>query len=337
MAQMSLGMVARMFKLDSLALALAAALSSASLLQAQSTRPSAPVADSVSSQDYTLGPGDVIDVNLTDLPELSGSYRISGAGYITLPGLPAPIRAEGLTTQQESRVIAAALKRDQLLRDPRVSVFVLEYHSHTVTVLGAVLKPSVYSLQRPTTLLEILSRAGGLTPVAGNRVQIIHKAPAGAPAAEPTETIDMAKLMSGADPSLNREVRAGDVITVSTAPVVYVIGAVVKPGGYALQDASVPITVLKALAMAEGLDSVASRSRALVLRRGQTNQNQEIPVNIGKLMTGRIPDMRLEGNDVLFVPESRAKKGLGTLRVAALDAMEGVTVYGVGYKVANLH
>ncbi|HTV53957.1 MAG TPA: polysaccharide biosynthesis/export family protein, partial [Terriglobia bacterium] len=313
----------------SLSLALAVALSSASLVRAQLSRSSIPAVNSVSSQDYTLGSGDVIDVNLTDLPELSGSYRISGAGYVTLPGLPAPVGAEGLTTQQESQAIAAALKRDQLLRDPRVSVFVLEYHSHTVTVLGAVLKPSVYSLQRPTTLLEILSRAGGLTPVAGNTVQIIHKDPEGSPAATRTEKIDMAKLMSGADPSLNREVRAGDVITVSTAPVVYVIGAVVKPGGYALQDASVPITVLKALAMAEGLDSVASKSRALVLRRGQTNQNQEIPVNIGKLMTGRAPDMPLEGNDVLFVPESRAKKGLADLRVAALEAMEGVALYGV--------
>ena len=314
----------------------AMALTAATLLRGQSSSSSMGSVDSATSGDYVLGHADVISVTIGDAPELSGSYRVTETGYVALPSLSAPIKSEGLTVQQESQAVAAALKRDKLLRDPRVNVFVLEYHSRTVTVLGSVLKPSVYSLQSSTTLLEVLSLAGGLAPTAGNTVQLMHKATERSPGAALTDTIELAKLLSGADPLLNKEVRPGDVITVSTAPVVYVIGAVMKPGGYALQDANSPITVLKALAMAQGLTPLASRSRGLILRRDRPTQNQEISVDVGKLLTGKVADVTLQGNDVLFIPESGVKKGLSTLRVAALEAMEGVSVYGIGYRISGL-
>ena len=312
------------------------ALIAAPLLRGQAPSSSTGAASSTPGSDYTLGPRDVFTLTIAEAPELNGNYRVTDAGYVVLPGLSAPIKSEGLTAQQESDALAAALKRDKLVRDPRVNVFVLEYHSRTVTVLGAVLKPSVYPLPSPTTLLEVLSLAGGLIPTSGNTIQIMHQAPAGSSASTPDETIELAKLLSGADPSLNEQIHAGDTITVSTACVVYVIGAVMKPGGYALQDASAQMTVLQALAMAQGLAPLASQSRGLILRRGQTSQSQQdIPVDLGKLMTGKLTDVSLQANDVLFIPESGAKKSLNTLRVAALAAMQGAIIYGVGYRIGR--
>ena len=151
--------------------ALAIMLTATPQLPAQSSSPSSVgTASAVVSGDYVLGQEDVITVTIGDAPELSGNYRITESGYITLPALSAPIKSMGLTVQQEAEAIAEALKNDKLLREPRVNVFVLEYHSRTVRVLGAVVKPSVYSLQGPTTLLEVLSLAGGLAATAGNTV-----------------------------------------------------------------------------------------------------------------------------------------------------------------------
>jgi len=293
--------------------------------------------------DYVIGPEDVLTIAVANSPELSGKFRVSEAGYLALPGLPAPVKAEGCTDRELSRKIADALQAAELMRDPMVHVFVEEYHSRTVTVVGAVAKPSVYPLQKPTTLLEVLSLAGGLSPSAGSTAVLVRKdqpSRAGGPSDsdrslpghDSTLTIDLAKLMAGKDPSSNVEVRAGDVVSVATAQLIYVVGAVVKPGGFVLQDPDSGVTVLKALAMAQGLKPIAAGSRSMIVRRSGSGSNQqEIPIDVSKLMAGKLGDQPLEPNDILFIPDSKTKKVLSKTGEVATQMVSSLAVYGLIY------
>jgi polysaccharide export outer membrane protein len=298
--------------------------------------------------DYVIGPGDVLTVTIGDSPEMSGRYRVSDSGEITLPSVLEPIKAVGLTAPKLSTAVAAALKDADLLRNPVVNVFVEEYRSRNVTVLGAVNKPGVYGLDRPTTLLQALSLAGGLTPLAGNTITVMRpdqdsagkgasQTGASLPSDRPTFKVDMSSLLEGKDPSLNFVLRAGDVVSVANAPVVYVIGAVVKPGGYVLQDPKSGITVLQALALAEGLQPIAAAKRSMVIRRSASaTDRQEIPIDLAKLMTRKIQDQMLEANDILFVPESGMKKSLHQAGAVVVSGLNGIAIYGLGYRVAGL-
>jgi polysaccharide export outer membrane protein len=297
------------------------------------------------AEDYTVGPGDVLDITIEDMPEASGKFRVSGLGEVVLPGLSAPVKAAGLTAPELSRRIGQALRQAELLRHPVVNVFVEEYRSRTVTVLGAVQKPSVYPLERATTVLEAISLAGGLLPTAGRHLTLVRRAPRGAaPAALKTSTetparvfdLDLGKLLSGEDPALNLEVQAGDVLTVSTAPLIYVVGAVQKPGGFVLADPYASITVLQGLALAGGLTPVAAAGRSVIVRHAANGSNRrEIPVDVQKLMAGKVDDQPLEPDDILFVPESGARRGARRLAEAAVQAATGVIIYGVGYGIVR--
>lgn len=290
------------------------------------------------TSDYTIGPGDVMTITIGDSPEMSGKYRVSDSGDIALPLLPEPVKAEGLTPLGLSKAIATALKKADLLRDPMVNVFVEEFHSRNVTVLGAVAKPSVYPLDRPTTLLEVISLAGGPTATAGNTVTVVRPSDGsdtkGPSATEKTLTVDLAKLMEGKDPSLNILVQAGDSVSVSAAPIVYVVGAVTRPGGFVLPDPKSGMTILQAIAMAQGLTRIAAPKRSLIVRRPEEGgKSENIPVNIAQLMNGKFQDAKLHPNDILFIPESNMKKSLDKLGTVAMSAVNGMSIYGLGYRI----
>ena len=305
--------------------------------------------------DYAIGAGDVLTIVIAEMPEWSGKYLVSESGILDLPGMPIP--AAGLTAAELSVKIGEALKRAEQLRDPVVSVFVEEYRSQSVTVLGAVAHPSVYPLRKSTSLLEVLSMAGGLTAQAGSGLTLQRKnsAIAGAGANEEgLVNIDLGRLMQGKDPSLNLQLRGGDVLTVSTAPLVYVVGAVMKPGGFVLQDPGAGLTILQALAMAEGLKPTAAPNRAVIIRpkeptndggRGmqsgqmaaEERERQEIQVDVTRVLQGKANDVVLEANDVLFVPESGMKKSLQRMSEFAMQVVNGVAVYGIGYRVGGVH
>jgi len=299
--------------------------------------------------DYTIGPGDILGITIGDMPDMSGKYRVTDKGYVVLPMLPTPVKAEGLTALGLSKSIGEALRAAELLREPVVNVYVEEVRSRTVLVLGAVQKPSAYPLDKPhVTVLEALSMAGGLLPQAGNTVTVVRKAHQQADLSnvgagqktlleDQTLTLDMGKLTTSKDPTLNVEVHAGDVISVSTAPAVYVVGAVNKPGGFAILDPAAGVTVLQALAMAEGLTHTASSDRAVIVRQGPGDQQrQEIAFNVAKLMERRTSDMSLQPNDILFVPESRIKKSVARVVAVAVQGAQGAAFYGLGYRVAGI-
>ncbi len=294
----------------------------------------------VPPKDYTIGTGDVLTIVVSYTPDIGGKVRVSEDGLIVAPGLPTPVKAAGLTPHALGDRIAEALKQGQIVRDPIVSVFVEEYHSRMVSVLGAVTKPSVYPLDHPVTILEAISLAGGLTPTAGGSLTLIrkgHDLPIGHIKGDSTVAqIDLGKLMAGSDPALNLKVEAGDILTVSTAPVIYVVGAVTMPGGYVVEDPSSDMTVLQAIAKAQGFKPAAATNRCLIIRRSPDGQTRkEIPVDISEMMKGRGSDLDLQRNDILFVPESGMKKTMQTLAQAAIQGATGIAIYGAGYRLAQ--
>ena len=293
------------------------------------------------NQDYTIGPGDVLSIGVAEAPEFGGKFRVSDSGMLDIPGVPNSIRAEGKSSIELSRTIRQALIDAKQLRNPKVSVFVEEYRGRTITVLGAVSKPAVYPLQKRINLVEALSLAGGVLPGAGNTVTII-RGPASAEATNTAEgsvqIIPTGRLLKGEDLSANVEVRNGDVLNVSAAQVVYVVGAVVKPGGYVMPDPGTGISVVQALSMAEGFTSTASSHHALIVRQSTSdNLRKEIPVDLGQMQRGKLTDVVLAPNDILYVPQSGGKITLQVMSQVAMAAVNGVAYYGLGLRAASVH
>ncbi len=294
-----------------------------------------------SSNDYKVGPGDVVSVTVVDAPEFGGKFRVTDSGVIQIAGVTEPIRAEGLSPIELSRTIRQSLIDAKQLRNPKVNVFVEEYRGRTVTVLGAVAKPAVYPIAKRTTVLDALSTAGGALPGAGNTVTVIRGAASAESSGKPVgsvEIIDMNRLVKGQDLNANIEVKNGDVISVSSAEVVYVLGAVVKPGGFPMPDPSAGVSVIQALAMAQGSTRVAATDRALIIRQSTSDvARHELVVNISDMLSGKNTDMLLSPNDILYVPESGAKRTLKVMFDIAMAAAQGAAIYGVGYRVAGVN
>lgn len=298
--------------------------------------PSSPTA--VTTDDYEIGPGDVLAISVTDAPEFSGKFRVDQSGFLGMSSLPSPLKAQGKTPVQLAKDLGEALEDAKLYRNPTVNIFVDEYHSQTVTVVGAVAKPSVYSLQKRTTLLEMISQAG-LLPNAGNKVTL--KSAASVNSNDPgaiasTQTFDLAKLLRSRDSALNVEVHDGDVVSVSVAEVVYVVGAVVKPGGFVVQDQSAGVTALQAIALAEGLSPTASSRRVLIIHRSEGGAAPaNISLDLTKIAAGKVQDPQLEPNDVLYVPVSGSKQTIHAMGQVAMTAVNGIAIYGVGYRLGT--
>jgi polysaccharide export outer membrane protein len=313
---------------------------SATAIAAPNRDDDAKSSNSHAVEDYKIGADDVLVVSVPDAPEFGGKFRVSDSGAIDVPGVAVPIRAEGLSALDLAHSIRQALIDAKQLRDPRVSVFVEEYHGRTVTVLGAVSKPSVYPLTKRTNVLEALSLAGGTLPNSGNTVTIV-RGPASAEATntEPgsVQIFKMSDLVTGKDFADNIEIKNGDVINVSSAQLVYVVGAVVKPGGYTMSDPSSGVSVVQAVALAEGLKSVAS-SHALIVRQS-TNEHArvEIPVDLSQMIAGKTTDISLAPNDILYIPTSGTKQTFKVMGDFALAAVTGIAIYGIGYRISGVH
>lgn len=316
-----------------------ASLSGQTVPATPSTSVETPASASSVGEDYKIGPGDVLTISVTDTPEYGGKFRVADSGVIQVTGVNDPLMAEGLTPIELSLAIRKALVDAKQLRNPKVNVFVDEYHGRTITILGAVSKPSVYSLSRHTTVLEALSLAGGALPNSGSTITVVR----GAASAEATNTpigsvqiIDVAQLTHGDNLSGNIEVRNGDVLNVSPAQIVYVVGAVAKPGGFVLANPSDGVSVVQAVALAEGFKPLASTHHGLIIRQSTSAQaRREIPVDLQDIMNGKETDLVLAPNDILYVPESTGKKVLKVMGEVAMAAVNGVAIYGLGYRIGT--
>src|SRR4051812_18387277 len=264
---------------------------------------------------YALQSGDEIALRSLQVKELGEkSFRLDQNGEINLP-LAGRVRVAGSTVKQAEGVIAAKMKAFYI--DPDIAVSISGLHSEPVSVIGAVGSPGIQQIQRKTTLLDLLSSAGGVRPDAGPGIKVTRlKAKGTIPHASSHEKttggtvadVDLKSLLEARNPAENILIMPHDVVSIPIAEVVYVVGNVKKAGGFPL--AGKPnLTVLQALSMAEGLDAQASPKRARILRRGSgpTPSRVEIAVDVHKVMAGKTDDPLLLPNDVLFIPSSTAK------------------------------
>jgi polysaccharide biosynthesis/export protein len=306
------------------------------------TEPAEKTIAQPAAADYVISADDLLEVNVFDVSEFSRTYRVSPSGSITLPLVPAPIAAAGLTTAQLASAIRDRLQADGLVSKAQVTVEVKESRLHSVAVTGAVKRPQIYPVFAQTTLLDVLSQAEGLSEDAG-RVATVTRGDLAlstqgllggqdgggqSPVAQ-TITIDLKRLLQTGDPRLNIALYPGDRVTVQRAGIIYVVGAVGRPGGFTLKNDQEQMTVLKAIALAEDLKSTAIRSRAIIIRDdGRTPPaRQELPVNLSEVLQGRAPDPPMQANDILFVPDSSARKAMRRAAEAAVQIATGVIIW----------
>jgi polysaccharide biosynthesis/export protein len=288
----------------------------------------APSATGVPPPGYILGPGDQISVIVEELPEEFGNktFRVNTNGELSLP-LIGHIQAGGLSIAQLEEESRARL--GHILKDPEVTISLVNFGSEPISVLGSVNSPGIRQLEGRKTLSEVLSSAGGLRADAGYQVKItrdlkwgpipLPQAQTDASGRSSVASIKLSDIIDATDPTENIEILPGDTVTVPRAELVYVIGSVGRSGGFALNEHS-SISALQVLSLAEGLQKTAASDRAKIMRVVPGSPNRlEIPINLKKLLNGKIADVRMEPNDILFVPNSGGK--VATQR--AIDIMSG--------------
>jgi polysaccharide export outer membrane protein len=305
--------------------------------------------------DPPLGAGDLLHIDVFDVPELSRDVRVTDSGVISFPLVPDPIPAAGFTTFQLERKIEGVLSADGLVAHPQVSVFVREQASQPVTIVGAVSHPVVLQIVRPTSLLEVLAQAGGVADDAGSMIMITRATapsdsehvqqvstkdagsandpPDDPPADSQVIKISLKELLDSGNSDYNIQVRGGDIISVPRAGIIYVLGfGVAQQGEYVLQAHGDQVTALKAIALAHGLTSFAKGDNAVIMRNDpKTGKRIEIPVYLKKIQNHKADDVPLLSNDILYVPDSKGKKALARGTEAAIGIGTSVAVYHVAY------
>lgn len=270
---------------------------------------------SVTGARVALGPGDLLEITVFDTPELAQRTRVSSQGKITMP-LLGEIDVLGVSPSELEGTIRNKLIEGQFIKDPQVSVFIAEYAGQTAFISGEVNKPGPYALLRSHRLRDVISVAGGLTPRAGNAVTIVREGG--------TQPIHVD--LNGQDEiQSNPEVMPGDNITVAQSGIVYVLGDVERPGGFILDRRS-SLSVIQALALAEGTKSSASLSKARLIRTSQ-EQREEIPLDLRKILKSQSQDVLLQAGDIIFVPGSLTR-GMGRRAIdTILATASGVAIY----------
>lgn len=289
--------------------------------QATSDRRSTDILPSPSPIVLRIGTGDLLEISISTVigaPEMNCKARVSASGDITLP-LAGSLHVAGMTAEEAQATIEKKYKDAEILKSPQVSVLVIEYASQGVSVLGEVLKPGIYPLVTSRRLLDLMSQAGGVTQTAGRTVTITHR----------DHPLEPTTVVLSRDPRQNTasniDIIPGDTIVVAKAGVVYVVGAVGKPGGFTM-DANDGLTMLQAIALAEGPKTDAAMDKSKLIRQ-TPNGPSEIPVPLHKILASKTPDIRLQSDDILFVPSSAVKSGARRSLEAIVQVATGVVIY----------
>lgn len=266
-----------------------------------------------------IGAGDLLEMSVFDTAELTGKLRVSNSGDVTFP-LIGLLHLQGMTVEEAENLVRQRMIDGGFLKNPQVTIFISEYATQGVSIVGEVHKPGVFPAFGDHRLLDYLSLAEGLTPLAGSTITITH-------AGHPDEPKQV-KVSSGASPKPedNPLIQPGDTIFVGHTGLVYVVGDVAHPGAFAM-DHDEHLTILQALALAQGTNYTAAKSSTKLIRTTLQGR-EEIPVDLKKIMTSKSTDLAMQDNDILFIPSSASKnalKGIG----AALPAAAAATIYRV--------
>ena len=266
-----------------------------------------------------IAPGDTVEVSEFHTPEFHSLAQVAADGTVTLP-MVKDVRLQGLDEQGAARAIEAALLGQGFLLHPRVSVHVTVYAGQDVSVLGEVARPGVYPYTVHHRLLDLLSAASGLAPSAGRLVNLYHR---GDPHSAHPVVLD--PTGSDATGEHNPELEPGDTVQVSRAGLVYVIGDVVRPGGFAVDPAQ-GLTVVQALSLAWGPAQNAATGSALLIRE-QKGGRTLTPLNLKRMLRGQEPDQPVHDRDILFIPDSTAKNLWNKTLESAIQSVLGVSIY----------
>lgn len=254
-----------------------------------------------------VGPNDLLGIAVYDSPELSRAVRVESDGAIRLPMVKQRIQVAGLYPAEVEKEITRALLANNVLVDPVVTVSVLEYQRRPITVAGSVKNPLTFQATGTVSLLDAISRAQGLTENAGSEILVSRGVSSdGGKVATVVERVPVRGLLDGADPSLNLILHGGEVVRVPEAGRIYVVGDVKKPGAFYITDGS-QSSVLKALALSEGLEAFSSRN-AYIYRAEDSNGRKEIPIEMKKIMSRKSPDVPLLAGDILYIPSATGAK-----------------------------
>jgi polysaccharide export outer membrane protein len=265
-----------------------------------------------------LGAGDLVEVSVYNVPELSAKARVSNSGDVYLP-LIDYVHVGDLTIEEAQSLIAKRLADGGFVRSPHVTIFVDESSSQGVTVLGEVSKPGIYPNLGDHKLYEIVSEAGGFTQSAAKRVSIIRR--------NQPQPLNVALPKNLADDlSSNVDIMPGDTINVPRAPVIYVVGDVGRPSGLLVDNGS--LTVLQALALAGGTNRTAKMGGVRIIRKGPTGMT-ETQVPLKKMLEAKAPDIPLQGDDILFIPVSGGRLMAARTLEAAMSMATSVSIYAV--------
>jgi len=247
-----------------------------------------------------LGPGDLVEVSVFNVPELSSKARVSNSGDVYLP-LIDYVHIGGLTADEAQAVIEKRLEDGGFVKGPHVSVYVDQYASQGVSVLGEIARPGVYPIAGEPRLFDLISAAGGLTDKSGKSATITHRNQQDKPA-----VIPLSKNLAD-NPGSNVQVFPGDTVIVRPADIVYVCGDVVRPAGLLIDRGT--LTVLQALALAGGTTRTSKPNAAKIIHRNASGMT-ETHVELKKILQAKAPDVTLNPDDILFVPSSGFKTAM---------------------------
>jgi len=270
-----------------------------------------------------LAPGFLLSLHILDDPDFVGTYRIDQDGNLVLP-IVGTLHVAGKTVSEARVQIREVLLQEKILRDPQVDLSIVEYAAPDVTIIGEVLSPGKYPLLIPRKLVDVLALAGGTTIMAGNEIQITS-------ANSEVEPL-LVHYSRATNPKAveDKIVYPGDTIQVKRAGIVYVLGAVNRPGGFVMQEEGT-LNVLQAISLANGTSLAASTGTIYLLRRNADGTEVDIALPFNKMQEGKSADIQLRATDVLYVPISRVKSILtysqGILTAAATATIYATVVY----------
>lgn len=283
-------------------------------------------------EDYRIGPNDVIEVQIENMPDVSKTYRVTAAGTF-LMSYAGRISAAKKTTEELAQLIAEKLRGDYL-KDPKVTVAVKEFNSRSFFIQGSVRSPGVYQIEGRPSVLELITLASGLNDTHGATAYIIRRIKAPFPAEpQPVSTSDKSK-QTGAMPetaddapkyelksaNINALLRGqfeqdiflepGDIVNIPPGDVFFVAGEVNQPGSFPLKEGT---TLRQAISLAQGTNYKAALDKCIIFRETSSNKREEVRVDVGAVMNGKKEDVAIMGNDLIYVPNSKTKSIGGAL------------------------
>ena len=252
--------------------------------------------DSPKDESLPIGPGDLVQIQVLSTPDLAQTARVTDAGSITLI-IGGEVKLSGLTPSAAAHAIEAKLLDGQYIVDPHVSVVVMQYATQSVSVLGQVHTPGAYPISTPRTVVDVLALAGGLNDNADRTVTIERRFT--------KERIDYF-VSNNSKNALDKNVLVypGDSVLVPRAKLVYVLGDVGKPGGYPWVTNDSKVSVLQAVSFAGGTMNHAVPSSTRLIHKNPDGSYEERKIQLSDMQKGKIPDIELEADDIIYVPFS---------------------------------